>query len=212
MNLQSLFQFLRSHQCEIDEMQSKILQVKRNENVLDHIETAIASFNIKFFVVDLRVAEGHAVGLVDHFHSHLVFGRWLGHHDLDHLAIEEGGNHLRPLAHSGLAHEHNAVISDVVLQDLGDKTLEVGGECGEDAGNVGEGLLLIVGHEIIVGGVADLMSEADEGIVARSKDGDITKAVVLRLGEGTLESYMCVAAINNCIDFRGAHTNQLCTS
>lgn len=130
---------------------------------------------------------------MDHAHSHVVVGSRHGHLNHDHHVFVKGGNHLLLFAASGLVHKHDSLVGDVVLKNAGDKALEVGtkcrGETRQDFGNVVERHLFIHGHEVVTSEVAELMSEADKGIVTGSEHGDTGKATVLGLSEGAIETY-----------------------
>ena len=142
--------------------------------------------------MNLGIAEALTFGLVNHFHSHAVVVSWHGHLNLNHHVIEKGGNVLNLLALSRLVHKANGLVANVILKDAGDEALEVGseisGDGSKDAGDVTESFFLVVGVEISVDEVTQLVGEADEGIVARGEDSDAAESAVLGLAQKTLEA------------------------
>ena len=142
--------------------------------------------------MNLGIAEALAVGLVNHLHSHAVVVSWHGHLNLDHLVIEKGGYVLNLFALSRLVHKADGLVANVILKDAGDEALEVGsetfGDSGKLAGDVIESFFLVVGVEISVAEVTQLVGEADEGVVARSEDSDAAETSILGLSEETLDA------------------------
>mmetsp|Transcript_10648 Transcript_10648/g.23063 ORF Transcript_10648/g.23063 Transcript_10648/m.23063 type:complete len:203 (+) Transcript_10648:98-706(+) len=193
----STYQQYITHQQVNNNLQPKNLNLKRNENILDDVQSSIAGLDIKLLVLDLGETELATRGIVLHFHSHGVLRRRHGHHDGNFVTLEQGGNGSLLMSLLRKSAKDDRLVGNVIEKDVGNELLEAflgtTGELSQDTSNVTESTFLIVpaGIEfvrVVIDKVAQLLGKTEEGIVPGSKYGNVCQTTVTRFAKTALET------------------------